>query len=207
MHALHGSAAWPGDGLINHQAIDLAIWGGRRQPGNLDIARLLVSRGAAYDLTIASVFGDLAAVQQMLERDPSRITETRPSGRRPLSAAVEFGHDDIARLLLARGANPRWEPAEAVHAASSRGNFAMLKLLLEHGADPNEEIDSTSSPLAFAATPEIRALLESYGAGLGDYDTTWIEHDDARLKSPTARSARDDWVNSHPMRIGMTSTK
>jgi ankyrin repeat protein len=187
MHALHGSAAWPGNGLINHQAIDLAIWGGRRQSENLDIARLLVSRGAAYDLTIASAFGDLAAVQQMLDDNPSRITETRPSGRRPLSAAVEFGHDDIARLLLERGANPRWEPAEAVHAASSRGNFAMLKLLLEHGADPNEEIDSTSSPLAFAATPDIRALLESYGAGLGDYDTTWIEHDDARLKSIAAQ--------------------
>ena len=60
----------------------------------------------------------------------------------------------------------RWEPAEAVHAASSRGNFAMLKLLLEHGADPNEEIDSTSSPLAFAATPSVRSLLE-YGPGAG----------------------------------------
>ena len=105
-----------------------------------------------------------------------------------MSAAVEFGHDDIARLLLERGANPRWEPAEAVHAASRRGNLTILKLLLEHGADPNEEIDSTSSPLGFAATPDIRALLKSYGAGLGDYDTTWIEHDDGRLKSISAES-------------------
>lgn len=183
VHALHGSAAWPGSGLVNCQAIDLAIWGGRRRPRNLDIARLLVSRGAAYDLTIAAAFGDLPAVRRMLDDNPSRITETRPSGRRPLSAAVEFRHDDIARLLLERGANPRWEPAEAVHEAARTGNLAILKLLLEHGADPNEDIDSTSSALAFAATPEVRALLESYGAGLGDYDTTWIEHDDARLKS------------------------
>jgi ankyrin repeat protein len=43
------------------------------------------------------------------------------------------------------------------------GNLAMVKLLLEHGADPNEEIDSTASPIVFAATPEIRALLESHG--------------------------------------------
>ena len=122
------------------------------------------------------------ARRQSFPNQPRRV----PNGKRPLSAAVEFGHDDIARLLLERGANPRWEPAEAVHAASSRGNLAMLKLLLEHGADPNEEIDSTSSPLAFAATPDIRALLESHGAGLGDYDTTWIEHDDGRLKSIAA---------------------
>ena len=66
------------------------------------------------------------------------------------------------------------------------GNLAIVKLLLEHGADPNEEIDSASSPLVFAATPDIRALLEAHGAGLGDYDTTWIEHDDERLKSIAA---------------------
>jgi len=186
IHALHGSAAWPASGLINHQAIDLAIWGGRRQRGHREIAKLLVSRGATYDLIIATVFGDLAGVRRMLDDNPSQISQTRPNGKRPLSAALEFGHDDIARLLLERGANPRWEPAEAVHAASSRGNLAILKVLLEHGADPNEEIDSASSPLGFAATPDIRTLLESYGAGLGDYDTTWIEHDDGRLKSIAA---------------------
>jgi ankyrin repeat protein len=145
------------------QAIDLAIWGEQGRPVNEDIVRLLVSRGATYDLTVASALGDLAGVRQMLDDNPSRISETRPNGRRPLSAAVEFGHDDIARLLLERGANPRWEPAEAVHSAAQMGNLAMVKLLLEHGADPNEEIDSTASPMVFAATPEIRALLESYG--------------------------------------------
>jgi len=168
------------------QAIDFAIWGDWRPSVNDDIVRLLVSRGATYDITIASAVGDLAGVRQMLDVNPSRISETRPNGRRPLSAAVEFGHDDVARLLLERGANPRWEPAEAVHSASRMGNLEMLKLLLEHGADPNEDIDSTALPVVFAATPEIRALLESYGGGLGDYDTTWIERDDERLKHVAA---------------------
>ena len=86
----------------------------------LEIAKSLVSRGATYDLTIATVFGDLAGVRRMLDDNPSQISQTRPNGKRPLSAAVEFGHHDIARLLLERGANPRWEPAEAVHAASSK---------------------------------------------------------------------------------------
>jgi ankyrin repeat protein len=152
-------ARTPGD----LQAIDFACWGERGLSVNGDIVRLLVSRGATYDLTIASALGDLAGVRQMLDNNPSRISETRPNGRRPLSAAVEFGHDDIARLLLERGANPRWEPAEAVHSASRTGNLAMVTLLLEHGADPNEEIDSTASPMVFAATPEIRAILESHG--------------------------------------------
>jgi ankyrin repeat protein len=104
----------------------------------------------------------------MLKENPARIRETRPHGRRPLSAAIELGHDDVARLLLERGANPRWDEPDAphgtsVHAASRMGNISMLKLLLEHGADPNEEIDSASSPMVFAASAEIRAVLEAYG--------------------------------------------
>jgi ankyrin repeat protein len=173
------------------EPIDVAVWGEWGRPMNSDCVRLLVSRGATYDLTIAAALGDLASVRQMLDRDPSRIRETRPNGRRPLSAAIERDHDDIARLLLARGADPRWPEPDAphgtsVHAASRRGNLPILKLLLEHGADPNEDIDSTSTATTFAATPEVRALLESHGGDLGMYDTTWIETNDGLLQQVAA---------------------
>jgi ankyrin repeat protein len=149
------------------EPIDFTITGEHPRV-NEDAARLLISKGATYDLTVASALGDIAAVRQMLDDGPARIRETRPHGRRPLSAAIEFGHDDIVRLLLERGANPRWDEPDAphgtsVHAASRMGNLAMVKLLLEHDADPNEEIDSASSPMVFAASAEIRAVLEAYG--------------------------------------------
>lgn len=181
------------------QAIDFAVWGEAGafnhttgQPSVREaIVRLLVSRGAAYDLTIASALGDLTGVRKMLDANPSRIREVRPSGRRPLPTAVEFSRDDIVRLLLQRGADPTWDEPDAprgtsLHKAAARGNLPIVELLLHHGADPNEEIDSTSPAIVFAATPEIRALLESRGAGLGDYDTTWIEHDDERLRRTAA---------------------
>jgi ankyrin repeat protein len=176
------------------QAIDFAIWGERRPSVNDDMVRLLVSRGANYDLTIASALGDLAGVRLMLDENPSRIGETRPNGRRPLSAAVEFGHNDIARLLLERGANPRWEEPDAprgtsLHSASRIGNLAMVKLLLEHGADPNEEIDSTASPMVFAATPEIRTLLESHGGEP-------IRNDDEVVKALSADSSNTERVGT-----------
>jgi ankyrin repeat protein len=165
------------------QAIDFAVWGWRGKSGQPDIARLLISRGAAYDLPVAAALGDLDTVREMLTKSPSRIREARPDGRRPLSAAVESGHDDVARLLLERGADPTWDEPNAprgtaLHAASQMGNLAMVKALLDHGADPNEDIDSTASALAFAATPEIRALLESHGADVGLFDPKWVENDE-----------------------------
>jgi ankyrin repeat protein len=205
IHAVHGSARGLAAGLVHDiHAIDLAIWGGRRLGNNLGIAQLLVSRGATYDMTVAAALGDLGRVRRILDDDPSRIYETRPCGRRPLSAAVEFGNDDIARLLLERGANPTWdEPAaprgSALHSASARGSLDMVTLLLDHGADPNEDVDSTASALAFAATPEIRALLQSHGAGLDDFDTSEFEHDDEALRRFAA-----DPGNSH--RVGAAFT-
>ena len=61
----------------------------------------------------------------------------------------------------------------------STGNLAMVKLLLEHGADPERRHRFGRQPeRRLPPTPEIRALLESHGGRAGVYDTTWIEHDD-----------------------------
>jgi ankyrin repeat protein len=172
----------------DRQAIDFAVWGERKRPINPEMAGLLISRGATYDVTIASALGDLSGVRQMLDESPSRISETRPSGRRPLSAAVEYGHVDIARLLLERGADPRWHEPNAPHGVSlhravQTGNRVLVEMLLAHGADPDEDEDSSASPLGWAAdTPDIRALLVAHGAGLGAYDTSWIERDDQSLR-------------------------
>jgi ankyrin repeat protein len=171
------------------QAIDLAVC--ERGNPDVDMARLLLSRGATYDVTIAAALGDIDAVRRMLDNAPSRISEARPSGRRPLSVAVEFGHDDIVRLLLERGTDPCWEEPDAphgttLHKAAVSGNLAIVELLLDHGADPNENIDSSASASVFAATPDIRALIESRGAELSPYDTTGIEHDDDKLRALAA---------------------
>jgi len=186
------------------QAIDLAVFGGRGHGSDPEMARLLISRGATYDVTIAAALGDIDSVRRMLDNAPSRAYEARPNGRRPLAAAVEFGHDDVVRLLLERGVDPRWEEPDAphgrsLHGAAIRGNLAIVKLLLDHGADPNEDIDSTSSAAVFAATPEIRALIESRGAELSPYDTSGIEHDDDKLRALAA-----DQQDTH--RIGATIT-
>ena len=216
IHAMH-----PGPEGLRHvrlQAIDFAIWGGRRtvrpvpsrwlflcmnelarrraSRANLrrspvhdrTIVDLLLAGGAAYDLPIAAALGNLARVSAMLDGDSTRIHEARPNGQLALSAAVGFGHDQIARLLLERGADPTWPDAydsprgAALHAAASRGNRPMVELLLARGADPNGFVDSAGSAVSAARTPEIRALLVAHGGTLDPYDLVWLDEDDEVMR-------------------------
>ncbi len=195
VHALHGSG--PGDAsgyaAVDFQPIDLALfWHGRR---DVEIARLLLQRGATYDLSVAAAFGDLRRITAQLNEDPGRIRQSRPSGKRPLSAAIDFDHPAIARLLLNRGADPNWpEGADAprgfaLHSAARLGNHEMVELLLDHGADPNAHVDSSGSATWAAKTSELRKLLLSRGGRLDCYDLVWLGEDDEVVRRVTADPA------------------
>jgi ankyrin repeat protein len=183
VHAVLSSARGLGGSFwTDLQAIDLAIWSGGR-PLDRRMVELLLGHGATRDLTVAAALGDLEHVRRILDADPARISETRPSGRRPLSAAIEAGHDAIARLLVERGADPSWaEPTapkgRALHSAARAGKEDLVDLLLAHGADPNSEIDSSGNAVVAAATPEIRARLAARGGIPDPYDTSWIDDDE-----------------------------
>jgi ankyrin repeat protein len=183
VHAVLGSARGLGGGFwTDLQAIDLAIWGGPR-PGDRRMIRLLLEHGATRDLTVAAALGDIEHATQILDAAPARIAEARPSGRRPLSAAVEAGHEAMARLLLERGADPNWgEPTaprgRSLHVAAAMGNRGLVELLLAHGADPDSGVDSSGNAVSAAATPEIRALLVARGGRPDPYDSTWIDDDE-----------------------------
>src|SRR5688572_2123242 len=201
------------------EPIDIALWGGARwvhdpawlnglrwlrwcligrfrhrgpRPVDTSMAGWLIERGAPYDLTIAAALGDIAHVTLILDTDPKRIQDARPNRRRPLTAAVEFGHDAIVRLLLDRGADPTWPDADdsdrgaALFYASRRGNRELVEQLLAHGADPNAHVDSAGNAVFVARTPEIRALLKAHGGKLDPYDLVWLDEDDAVLEQIAA---------------------
>jgi ankyrin repeat protein len=202
IHAIHGAGVGTPAGYApqDKQPIDLAIWGAPRQAPASDwsvynepLARLLIARGATYDLTIASALNDLAALRSMLDADPARISEQRPDDRRPLYAAADLGRLEIVRLLLERGAEPTWPDTEdsergaALHAAARRGDREMVELLLEHGADPNGFVNASGNAVCAAKTPEIRKLLEAHGGFLDPYDLVWKGEDDEVMRIVTER--------------------
>ena len=132
------------------------------------VAQLLLERGADVNtrrkdgrtpLHSASYFGNLEIVRLLLDHgaDPEASAEG-DMGAKPLhkvSAGKYRSQEDgvrVAQLLLERGAdvNTRrkddWTP---LHVASYFGNLEIVRLLLDHGADPeaSAEGDMGAKPL------------------------------------------------------------
>jgi ankyrin repeat protein len=173
IRAIHSVARGASCGCspIDVEPIDLAL--NRRDEQTI---RLLVERGATCDLTIAAALGDRDRILAILDHDPANIDSRRPTGRRPLHTAIEFGHRAIAMLLLDRGADPRQD--SSLHTAATLGDIELVKLLLAHGADPNAHAFCAGNALYAAKTDEIRALLKQHEATLDPYDLAWMDKDD-----------------------------
>lgn len=104
------------DFLIDHQADVNAANHRGLKPVDLAIfhngtpewalAGYLLARGAAYTMNIAAAMGDLAYIRRVLNEHTEQVDFQDTNQRRPLSCAAEFGHTDIVKLLLEHGADP-----------------------------------------------------------------------------------------------------
>lgn len=110
--------------------------------GKPSIAALLMERGVALDIFEACAAGVSARVTELIATDPSLVNATSADGFHPLGLACFFGNESIARLLVDAGADVHVASSNAmrvqpIHAAAARRSTALVRLLLERGADPN----------------------------------------------------------------------
>jgi ankyrin repeat protein len=107
--------------------------------------------GRELDVFEASALGRTDRLRELLDADPSLVNAYGDDGFHPVGLASFFGHVDAAGLLYDRGAdanqiarNEHIQTA-AIHAAAAAGDtgqdeatrYELVKLALEHGADPN----------------------------------------------------------------------
>ena len=105
----------------------------------------------------------------------------------PLYYAADKGHNEVAKLLLGRGADPnphyisQYTPMHMpIHGAMRNGHLEMVKLLLEKNADPNarfkdlESLGRTSRPLQYAVQNEHLELAKLLLENNAD-PNTWYE--------------------------------
>lgn len=110
-----------------------------------------LAAGRELDVFEASALGRTDRLRELLEADPSLVNAYGDDGFHPVGLASFFGHVDAARLLYERGADAnqiaRNEHIQTagIHAAAAAGDtgqdeatrYELVKLALEHGADPN----------------------------------------------------------------------
>jgi uncharacterized protein len=116
--------------------------------GNRAAVDELLAADPRLDVFEAAAVGRTDRLSELIEEDPSRANAFGDDGFHPLGLACFFGHLEAARLLLDRGAdvnalstNEHVQTA-AVHAAAAADGdeatrYELVKLALEHGADPN----------------------------------------------------------------------
>ena len=100
------------------------------QQGNLEAADLLMSAGADIDESAPDGIGGNTNARSRFVPDTDAAA---------LLVAIDSGHSELARFLLARGAGPDHDGAgrTALHAAVQRKMPEVVAALLEHGADPD----------------------------------------------------------------------
>jgi ankyrin repeat protein len=145
----------------------LAIYHGKK-----DVAQLLVERGAPLSFGEACALGDAERVKTMLAADPQLLNSRTPDGYPPMPMAIFFGHGELARWLIAQGADVNAYAENAnrvapVHAAAAACDRETMRLLLEKGADPNARQVLDYTPLHGAGSRgdvEMAKLLLANGA-------------------------------------------
>ncbi|MEO8595321.1 MAG: ankyrin repeat domain-containing protein [Candidatus Solibacter sp.] len=136
-----------------------------------DLAPLLLE-GRAPDFFEACALGATDRVQELVNADPALANQHSGDGFTGLGFAAFFGHEAVARALLAAGADPNLAAANALgvsplHSACASRSMGLVELLLANGADPNAVEGAGLTPLHTAAgggNREIVDLLLKAGA-------------------------------------------
>jgi uncharacterized protein len=83
----------------------------------------------------AAKAGDIAKVKALLKDDPALVSSKDKNGYTSLYLAVDYGHKDVAELLLDNNAkiNAKGNGATPLHIAVEEGHKAVAKFLRQHG--------------------------------------------------------------------------
>ena len=133
--------------------------------GMADCAEILLARGAKRDIFAAVLVGDRALFDAELRADPAMATATAESGAEPLhhlafSRLAQPGAVAMAERLIGAGARAdrvaklRHGAFSVLSLAAFRGDCdpALIELLLDHGADPQDGLYESLWQGDFATT-------------------------------------------------------
>jgi len=155
------------------------------EAANPQVAALLLSKGAKLNTIerwrgcnpFMRSLGGRPEVAKFLLRKGADINN-HCEGFTALTLAAQFGHTEICRILIARGApinlinnEVGWPGYAPLHFAIIGGHLDTVKLLLDHGAKVNWKDKDGNTPLTIAekrGEQSIADLIKKYGGVTGD---------------------------------------
>lgn len=141
----------------------------------IEIANAIAEYMTDFDIFDSCAVGKFDEVTLLVFKKPDLVNQYSLDGFTPLGLACYFGHEEIARFLVLKGAEVNLPSKNGfnvfpIHSAVAINNYNTTKMLLEAGAYPNVCQKSGVAPLHTAAqlgNIELIILLLEYGAEVG----------------------------------------
>jgi len=166
------------------------------------IADFLAEKLVNLNIFEAAATGKTKQIMRILAGDPQLVNAFADDGFQPLGLSCFFGHLETAQYLVKAGArvnSPSGNDMKVtpLHSAAAGGHTAIVRLLLEHEADPNARDEEGFTPLHGAAQngdlESIRLLL-FYGADThaqADNGKTPLDYATGPKKAKAARLLKE----------------
>ncbi|RZK42545.1 MAG: ankyrin repeat domain-containing protein [Pedobacter sp.] len=153
----------------SHQISPLLLASYYKKP---EIAKAIAEFVPELTLFEACALGKFDDATLLIFKEPSLINAHSDDGFTPLGLACYFGHEDLARFLVLKGADVNIASKNGfnvfpIHSAVAANNITITKMLFDAGAYPNVCQKSGIAPLHTAAqlgNIELIILLLEHGA-------------------------------------------
>ena len=162
--------------------------------------------GCGSPMWVAARNGNIKAVKKHLAAG-AHVNAKNDSGWTPLQQAIWGGHNEIAELLIANGADVntttdggRWTP---LHESARRNRKVIAKLLINKGADVNAMNKSVETPLDLAILhnhSKTADLLRKRGGKSGAVDSIHVAAELGNIEAVKQHLAAGVDVNAKDMK-------